>query len=880
MKKIFAILIIILVSQASPGQNSFSQQFVGSGGGVNHNSSYLVHWSVGDLVTATVPLAPGSVTQGFQQPQILHPEVQALLVNFTDPFSDHFTANWTNGSGVARVVFVKQTSSGTTTPVNNHTYSADPYFGHGEEIGTGWFCVYNGTGSSVTITHVAAGLPYTVQVFEYNGGAGSEQYTMFPYIDNPNNWSFTCNNPANGGVIAANQTICVNTAAAPFTNVSLPPTPYDGTLEYQWRISTNGSAFSDISGATGTDYTYSGLINVPTWFRRMAKVTCESNWVSSNVLEINLEQPSLSGSLAKTPNQAAVCQGAPVSASLTAGSGGNGTDETQYRTETGVSWSSWASYSSGSTIATAGLSGVEVRTRRLADYCSSSSYTTVSWTLNACTDIIWTGAFTTDWNTPGNWNENIVPTATISAMIPNGSIPNNPTVNEAPATPAQCLHLTVQADRILTVATGKALTVHGNTINNGTSLSLIVENQGSLITLGTVTGNATVKSDIGSNEWHFISPPISNAVSGLFLNDYLQKFTESTSLFTDIIPTDVPLVPINGYALYGGASGINAVYQGPLNSGTIGSVYNLTRLNEGWNLVGNPYPSSIDCGAASGWTVTNIDAATYIHVNSTTWAEFVGGIGANGGSRYIAPCQGFFVRVSSNGNATFMMDNDVRVHHTTTFFKDAVTDFIRLEVTGNNVKDEAVVRLLSGSTEAFDNEFDADKMFADDTLAPQLYSMGGDMLAINAIPEAKPVIVGLRTAQTGTYTIKATEINNLTDVSLEDTKNNTFTDLTKDVCTFNFQAGENEQRFILHFKALGIPGINPSSINIYGYNKTIYVDLKEEMKGDVFVYDISGRLVVKATAEKGMNKVNLQSEGIYIVKVISGGKVMVKKIIL
>jgi len=41
---------------------------------------------------------------------------------------------------------------------------------------SGWYCIYNGTGSSVDISGLTAGATYRVTAVEYDGGAGSEKY--------------------------------------------------------------------------------------------------------------------------------------------------------------------------------------------------------------------------------------------------------------------------------------------------------------------------------------------------------------------------------------------------------------------------------------------------------------------------------------------------------------------------------------------------------------------------------------------------------------------------------------------------------------------------------------------------------------------------------
>ncbi len=89
----------------------------------------------------------------------------------------------------------------------------------------------------------------------------------------------------------------------------------------------------------------------------------------------------------------------------------------------------------------------------------------------------------------------------------------------------------------------------------------------------------------------------------------------------------------------------SALYElrGPIFSGSVSLPVSFTSsgtlANDGWNLVGNPYASSIDWLAASGWTKTNINDAIYMRDNglaSPVIASFVGGFGVNGGSRYIA----------------------------------------------------------------------------------------------------------------------------------------------------------------------------------------------------------------------------------------------------
>jgi hypothetical protein len=378
-----------------------------------------------------------------------------------------------------------------------------------------------------------------------------------------------------------------------------------------------------------------------------------------------------------------------------------------------------------------------------------------------------------------------------------------------------------------------------------------------------------------------ISAPISDAFSSIFLGKYLQKHTESTNLYTDILNSGTALTAMKGFAAYD-ASTFTASYIGTLNEGTIGSTNNVVRSVtgdlSGWNLVGNPYPSSIDWAAGSGWTKTNVNDATYIHKNTFTWAEYVGGVGTNGGTQFIAPGQGFFVNVASVGNGTLKMDNNVRVHNATSFFKNSVSNLVRLQVSGNGYTDEAVVRFTPEATAAFDGDYDAYKLFGDAPEAAQIYTVGGENLAINSMPETNEVPVGVKVGAEGVYTIAATEINDITAVSLEDTKTGIFTNLLQGAYTFSFAPGETETRFVLHFGTLSVPETENSVAGIYVSHGIVYVTMKDNAKGDIYVYTVAGQLVAKVPATKGSNKISLSNTGNYIVKVVSNQNTMVKKV--
>lgn len=104
---------------------------------------------------------------------ILAPTTAASAITAAPLGSVTATFSWVNGNGAYRAVFVKQTS-GTDfyTPTDGTRYAPSTLMGSG----SGWYCVYNGTGNSVAVTNLQSTLAYRVQVVEYNGQSGLQKY--------------------------------------------------------------------------------------------------------------------------------------------------------------------------------------------------------------------------------------------------------------------------------------------------------------------------------------------------------------------------------------------------------------------------------------------------------------------------------------------------------------------------------------------------------------------------------------------------------------------------------------------------------------------------------------------------------------------------------
>jgi hypothetical protein len=474
-----------------------------------------------------------------------------------------------------------------------------------------------------------------------------------------------------------------------------------------------------------------------------------------------------------------------------------------------------------------------------------------------------------------NSNARIVSTTGSYWVVDNGSFV---LTSDDATNLAQFANLIITDAASLTLGSASApayLTVSGTlTTNSENDGGLKIPSGSSLIESSVAAAEVTF--NIAPGEWHLISVPIGSATAGIFWGHYLQTHTESSNAYTDMTDPDLELTPMKGYAVWGDLEDNQVTFVGQLNKGD--QTFATTHAGAGWNLVGNPYPSSIDWSLAYAANNDKVDAATYRHVNGTTWASYASGVQTNAATKYIAPGQGFFVGANSGGTVTFT--DAMRVHNAGTFYKntEVVPNLIRLEVSGNGYKDEAVFRFLDEASAEFDGAYDAHKLFGDVPEAPQIYTLGSTELSINSMPETSVVPVGVKAGNSGTFVITATEVNNMQFATLEDTKTGIFTDITQKPYSFTYTSGETANRFKLHFSALSVEDDEQSSLSIYSYQKTVYVNFNNQHTGDIYIYNMAGQLITSRETASGLVNIGINAPGVYIVKVVSEKEITTTKV--
>jgi hypothetical protein len=281
------------------------------------------------------------------------------------------------------------------------------------------------------------------------------------------------------------------------------------------------------------------------------------------------------------------------------------------------------------------------------------------------------------------------------------------------------------------------------------------------------------------------------------------------------------------------------------------------------------------------------DAIYFWDESDNQYAEYVNGIQNNGGWPIVPPTQGFFFELDGSLSTVDIQFSPTQQLHNEfdvfPFWKNEITDLVRLEVAANGYTDQATIRFNEQATAERDGTYDARKLKSGGITNPNLYTMGSELaLAINQLPAVDMVPVYFECQTSGSYTISAVETSEFQHVVLEDLSNGIQTDLLTNDYTFEYVEGEDADRFMLHFTPLGTPELEANSIRIWASDHNIYVSVPETINGEIAVFNMMGQQVISSDADPGLNILPVSDVNTYyVVKVLTAntaktGKVFVK----
>ncbi|HPJ59383.1 MAG TPA: T9SS type A sorting domain-containing protein [Bacteroidales bacterium] len=465
---------------------------------------------------------------------------------------------------------------------------------------------------------------------------------------------------------------------------------------------------------------------------------------------------------------------------------------------------------------------------------------------------------------------------------------------------------------------GVASLIHDNYIGTGiTQVRLYLSG-------GTTAG--------GAYKWHYISMPFTGIAPTSFSTLNLAQYVETLSTTTDNYPG---WVAYDGYQYSSGttlATTFNTLDLGKgynyysassttfTMTGAISIIDEYENLSfsgssdfQGYNLIGNPFSSCINWQTlvSTPGNVRSAENAIYF-TNNGNFAAYVNGVGVAGGTEFIPPLQGFFVKsTASNGRVIF--DNAARVHNPDQLrykkkstAEDMATpdtiSMVRLKLSFPGDSADLVVRLNNKATSNFDNEFDAYTFSRTLGDISMWTTTGNSDYCINGLPFPQTTLevpIGINMKVAGTFRLSASEINKLDiyNITLKDLNTNQTYDLKKgEYIEFNAPAGMITNRFLLVVSksGTGIPDLisDSESFRIFATaGRTINVlsvtDEPSVLSGSVTVYDLTGRKVLHAgnvewSGEADLRQFELRQggSGLYLVVVETNAGKYVGKVSL
>lgn len=524
--------------------------------------------------------------------------------------------------------------------------------------------------------------------------------------------------------------------------------------------------------------------------------------------------------------------------------------------------------------------------------------------------LMWVGTTSTDWSVGSNWSKGVVPSTSDSAII-TAYPTNQPHITTDVLSPTEIDNINVRDGAELTVDAGKALTVYEQLYNDGKMVvKATASNIGSLITEGSINGNGSFEMEqylqgsgggTPNGLFFYVGSPVADARALSFdiaSGNKLWAANEVTTSYPSITNDNTTISPMTGYVARMGNNGIVTYSGSAYNTGNL-SESNITRTgttnnNRGYNLMSNPYPSTLSWDMAIR---TNLDPTMWYrtHQGSTMLYDTynaASNIGTNNNlsgaiTGDIPPTQAFWVRVPVDGQTGELNFTDAMRSHAgwSNIYKlSAAEGLVRMVIDNGELSDETIILFNSDAQNTID-QYDSQKFWAPQSV-PQLYTTTGtDSLVINGLESVatNPVVdLGVKLPAQDDYTFTATEITLTDDVWLEDRLLNVFHNLSEDATYgFTHTAGNTPTRFALHFdmSVTDIRSREGFSAQVLSAGNEISIILSEAISGTATVYDMAGKLI--ATENIQSNRTAFQvnvATGIYIVKLESNKGISTHKI--
>lgn len=482
----------------------------------------------------------------------------------------------------------------------------------------------------------------------------------------------------------------------------------------------------------------------------------------------------------------------------------------------------------------------------------------------------------------------------------------------------------------ITIKNGGVLEINGtNTINTTDATvedggNLIIKDSGSLNQTGSfkVLKNSTSPA----TKYVFWSSPVANqnlftaysSGSSSTAPLYVMSYDPATNLYPAIANDNANFMNNagKGYSVKVPAANASLVFGGASqvpNNGTINTA--LSNAGNGYNLIGNPYPSNIsltdfytvnnsnieptlwfwdnttgNVTTQTGNTSVNVGFATF-NAQSGTWTEApntqsYGSAALNSLGSFAKIGQGFIVKSINAAPATFT--NAMRSSAASVTMNKNINTaegkyWIKLTTSYGNTFTQAVT-YNQGASDSYD-VYDSKAMGMG---SDAFYSLAGtEKLVIQGRAPFQindVVLLGNKHFENGNFTISLSHkeglFTNSQPIYLHDKQNGNYTNLQSGNYTFTANAGDFTNRFEIVYKlnVLSTNETKKAKFEVYRDGEDFVVRNHTNIES-VEVFDSAGRKIQQISPNSKSVIVKIQTKGVYILKTVSEGKEFSQKII-
>lgn len=564
-----------------------------------------------------------------------------------------------------------------------------------------------------------------------------------------------------------------------------------------------------------------------------------------------------------------------------------------------------------------GQSSQGVWTLRVFDTAAGDGGSLTAWSLNICSvpnTPITCGQITTAWN-GSSWS-NGRPVNNVAATI-NGDLTLSGDLDV-------CSLDIIGTSQVL-LQSNSNLTVDG-IINVAPTTNFTIENNANLIQNQNVinVANAIVKRNsnpLRRLDYTIWSSPVTGTqtLKSFSPNTLTNRFYNynTTTNFYELVAN--PLTQTfglgNGYLIrmpdnHPTTPTIwNGEFVGNLNNGTIDVNLSYISASQNYNMIGNPYPSTISAENFISNNTSTISGAIYFwrKINNalgTAYASYT-----QGGATTTSPTsptpngiiqvgQGFFVRSKNVATPKVTFTNTLRTtNNDNQFFRtnlDTEKSRIWLNLTNDSgLFVQMLAGYMTGATSSFDDLYDAiaindapiglTSLVANEEYSIQLKALPFDIT--DAIP------LNFKTDVAGNYSIAIDHVDGLfatsnQEIYLRDLLLQTVHNLSDTPYTFSSEIGNFANRFEIVYQ----PTLNTSStvydenqINIKGITSTLIIESSKLNMNSITIYDTLGRLLLKTknlnSKIESISKLYATNQALLVKIELENGSIITKKII-